>query len=216
MSFRDEEILEQRQALLARQAKEKEQEKMEQEKEESIFDGIIHLYGKEVVFTRREFEEYGISLLMPETFEELDQEIKDAIYPYGRAPKYAFAAEGIPFQITLNRTEHIVPNDGIPKFMGMAKSVMERIGPQAKVFSNDVVRREERNIGVMEIATRGVDGPVFNMQFYISLQEQRIFIGAITCQGKRHDRMVPLMKQIIDSVVIFEDEEKKDGIDHIL
>ena len=207
MNHRDEEIIANRQAMQQQQKKEMEQEEIEREKEESIFDGRIHLLGKEVAFERRTFEEYGISLLLPERFEEMEQDIKDAIYPYGKAPKHAFAGEDIPFQVTLNQTENIVPDEGMPKFMGIAKEVMERIGPQAKIFSSICIQKENiekkmKNIGIMEIATKGADGPVFNTQFYISSREQKMIIGGITCQGKRHDRMVPVMKEIIDSIEI--------------
>lgn len=213
MSYQDEEILLKRKAMQAEQKKEQQNEEIEKEKEESIFDGKIHLFGKEVVFERREFEEYGLSLLLPVEFEELDEETKEVLYPYGKAPKYAFASGEIPFQVTLNLTENLVPNNGMPKFMEMAKKVMERIGPQARILSNVVVKKEERNMGLMEIATNAVDMPVFNTQFYLSLKDNRLFIGAVTCPAKHHNRMVPLIKEIIDSVVIKEDEE--DGNNHI-
>lgn len=199
-------------SLTARGKKKLEQEAIEKEKEESIYDGTIHLFGKEVAFERREIEEYGLSILMPAEFEELDEESKEAIYPYGKAPKYAFASGDIPFQMTLNLTESIVPNDGIPKFMEMVQKVMERIGPQARILSNVVVQKEERNVGLMEIATNAVDMAVYNTQFYLSLDKDRLFIGAVTCPAKRHNRMVPLIKEILDSIIVKEDV--KDGNNH--
>lgn len=213
MNYQDEEIIKKRKAMQAAQQKEEKKEAMEKEKAESIYDGPIHLFGKVVPFVRREVEEYDLSIMMPEEFEELDEELKDALYPYGKAPRYAFASGDISFQITLNLTENLVPDDGIPKFMGMAQKVMERIGPQARVLSNVVVKKEERNMGLMEIATNGVDMAVYNTQFYLSLGDNRLFIGAVTCPAKNYDRMVPLIKEIIDSVVIKEDAE--DGNNHV-
>lgn len=68
-------------------------------------------------------------------------------------------------------------------------------------------------MGLMEIATNAVDMGVFNTQFYLSLKDNRLFIGAVTCPAKNHNRMVPLIKEIIDSVVIMEEEE--DGNNHV-
>lgn len=212
MNHQDEEIIKKRKAMQAAKQKEEKAENIEKEKEESIFEGLIHLFGKAVTFQRREIEEYGLSIMMPEAFEEMDEELKEALYPYGKAPKYAFASGDIPFQITLNLTENIVPDDGIPKFMMMAQKVMERIGPQARILSNVVVKKGERNMGLMEIATNGVDMAVYNTQFYLSLGENKLFIGAVTCPAKNHNRMVPLIKEIIDSVVI---KEKENGNNHV-
>lgn len=213
MNYQDEEIIKKRKAMQQQHQKEQSKEAMEKEKEESICDGLIHLFGKEVAFERREIKEYGLSLLMPAEFEELDQESKDVLYPYGKAPKYAFASGDIPFQITLNLTENIVPDEGLPKFMIMAKKVMERIGPQARILSNVVVKKEERDMGLMEIATNAVDMSVYNTQFYLSLKENQLFIGAVTCPAKNHDRMVPVIKEMIDSIIV--KEEHDNGNDHI-
>lgn len=213
MNYQDEEILKKRRAMQEQHKKEEKEAQIEKEKQESIYDGSIHLFGKEVPFAYREIEEYGLSIMMPTEFEMMDEELKEVLYPYGKAPKYAFASGDIPFQITLTLTENIVPNDGLPKFMVMAKKVMERIGPQARILSNVVIKKEERNIGLMEIATNGVDMSVYNTQFYLSLKENLLFVGAVTCPAKHHDRMVPLIKEIIDSVVIKMEEE--DGNNYI-
>lgn len=208
MDKRDEEIVARKRAISIEKAEQKEKEIIEAEKAESIFDGRIHIDEKEVNFVRREIAEYGISLLLPETFTEMDEDDKNVVYPYGTAPCHVYCGMDAPFQVSLNKTEHIVPNSGIPKFMEIAKNVMERIGPQARILSNYHISRGERNIGLMEIATMGLDGPVYNMQFYLSLSDQKIVIGAITCQAKRHDRMLPIMKEIVDSIIIFEDKEE--------
>lgn len=212
MNYQDEEIIKKRKAMQAAKQKEEKEETIEKEKQESIFEGPIHLFGKVVAFQRREIEEYGLSIMMPDEFEEMDEELKEVLYPYGKAPKYAFASGDISFQITLNLTENLVPDDGIPKFMVMAQKVMERIGPQARILSNVVVKKGERNMGLMEIATNGVDMAVYNTQFYLSLGENKLFIGAVTCPAKNHNRMVPLIKEIIDSVVI---KEKENGNNHV-
>lgn len=212
MNYQDEEIIKKRKAIQAAKQKEEKEETIEKEKQESIFEGPIHLFGKVVAFQRREIEEYGLSIMMPDEFEEMDEELKEVLYPYGKAPKYAFASGDISFQITLNLTENLVPDDGIPKFMVMAQKVMERIGPQARILSNVVVKKGERNMGLMEIATNGVDMAVYNTQFYLSLGENKLFIGAVTCPAKNHNRMVPLIKEIIDSVVI---KEKENGNNHV-
>lgn len=193
MSNRDEEIIAQKRAIA--------EEKLEQNEKEQR-----QLEIDDIRLVRQDFDEYGFSISIPEGFEEMDEEFKEALYPYGKYPRYVYAGENIPFQFSVNKTENVVPNEGIPKFMPIAKQVMERVGPQAKILACYAIKKEEYNIGMMEIASFGLDGPVYNMQFYLSMSDQKIIICALTCQAKRHELVLPVFKKIIDSIVIHEKE----------
>lgn len=206
MGNRDEEIIEARRAMQKQREDAQVKERLENEKKESIHEGIVHIYENPIEFERKDFEELGFSVILPKAFLELEDEMKTALYPYGKAPMHVFYGENIPFQFSVNKTENIVPNEGIPKFMGIAKDVMERIGPQSRVMSNNYKSRGKRNIGVMEFSTRALDGPAYNMQFYVSMADNKLVIAALTCPAKKHDRLLPLFEEIVDSVKIYEDE----------
>lgn len=68
MGYRDEEILKAKKELREKEKKKTSQEIMEKEAEESIYDEVTHIIGKEVIFRRRSIPELGISIYMPETF----------------------------------------------------------------------------------------------------------------------------------------------------
>ncbi len=212
MAYTDEEILKAKKARQQEEKKQYDKEKMEKEKAESIFDGSVHIYERETAFSRREIEECGISIYMPEEFEELEDEIKKLIFPFAHPPKYVFASGETQFQITLNLTDNIVPDSGMPKFMKTAKALMERMGPQARILSCATVQKEERNIGIMEVATRAVDMNVYNVMFYLSI-DQKLLTGSVICPAKCHERMVPIAKEIIDSIEIM--REARDGNNNI-
>lgn len=210
MENRDEQIAAQKRAMFLEKEEKEKKEILEKESAESIFDGKIHIYEKEVNYVRKKFNEYGISILVPDSFEEMADEDKNAIYPYGKAPKHVLAGEAAPYQISLNKTDNIVPDDGIPKFVKLAKEVTERIGPQAKVLSAYSIKKDDHNVGLMEIATMGLDGPVYNMQFYVSLSDQKIVIGALTCQSKRFNRMQSIMMETVESIIFEERVENNE------
>ena len=213
MQYKDEEIMKKKKAAAKAAVDEALEQKKEEEKKESIYDEYIHMEGQKVTFSRREVGDIGISLYMPDIFEPLDDEMKATFYPLGNAPMYAFAELSLPFQITLTKTQHIVPDDGMPKLMEMAAKVMEYYGPKSKILDKGVIRLHDHNIGIIEAVTRALDGNVHNVMFYISIDNQ-IRLGNIHFATKYAGRMIPVSKQIIDSIEFLQ-EEKPDGDNNI-
>lgn len=212
MEHKDEQILNVRKAEAQRQIEELNREQLEREKQESIFDGSVHIEGKEIRFSRRDVPELKISLYMPDTFERMDAELKDVIYPLGNAPSHVFADEAVPFQMTLNQTGNTVPDEGIPKLLKMAGKLMENYGPKVHILSSGVIRQKDRNIGIIEMASKAIDCTVYNVMFYISIQKS-ILIGNINFPNQSSGRMLPVAKETIDSIEIMEEEQ--DGDNHI-
>lgn len=208
MEFRDEEILKEKKAQANKKINELEEKKLEAELKESIYDDCIHVDGKEIRFARREFEDMGISLYMPETFQMMDEETKAVFYPFGNAPKHVMVDFEIPFQITLNKTGHKVPNEDMHKFIVMSAKLLENNGPKAKVLSKGVVNQKDHNIGIMEVVTRAIDSNVHNVMFNISIDGE-IFMGNIHFVTKYSKRLSKVAKEIIDSIEYLEPSEEE-------
>lgn len=213
MAYADEEILKARKARQIEEKDQREQIELDKEKAESIYDGMIHIYGRETAFSRRVIEELGLSLFMPDEFELLDEEIKKLVFPLSHPPKYVFASGDTQFQITLNPTENIVPEDGLPRFMEISKALLEKMGPHARILATATVKIKEKKIGIMEMVTQAVDMNVYNVMFYVSINK-KLLIGSIVCPAKLHERMVPITKEILDSIEVF-GEDKEHGNDNI-
>lgn len=207
MAHADEEILKAKKARQMEEKDQREQLELDKEKAESIYDGMVHIYGRETVFSRRIIEELGISLFMPDEFEPLDGEIKKLVFPLSHPPQYVFASGDTQFQITFNLTDNMVPDDGIPKFMEISKALLEKMGPHARILATATIKNKGKNIGIMEMVTQAVDMNVYNVMFYVSINK-KLLIGSIVCPAKLHERMVPIAKEILDSIEVFgEDEE---------
>ena len=76
MTYTDEEILKAKKAILQGEKEQKRQQLIDDEKQESIFDAMVHIFGRETPFSRREVEKNSISLYMPSEFELMDEELK--------------------------------------------------------------------------------------------------------------------------------------------
>lgn len=203
--YRDEEIMAEKKNTALKKIRELEESVLEAQLKESIYDDCIHVDDKEIKFAKREFEDLGISIYMPETFELMDEEVKNAFYPLGNAPKYVFVDYEIPFQITLNKTGHKVPDEGMMKFIDISAKVMENHGPKSKIIGKGVVRQNDHNIGIMEVATRAMDSNVHNVMFNISVNGE-IVMGNIHFVMAYAKRLSVVAKEIIDSINYLEDE----------
>ena len=205
MSYNYEEILKSKKAIEEEKKKRESLENMEVEAEESIYDEVVHIIGKEVKFERREIPELKVSIYMPETFFQLADDIKKLIYPGASAPSHVFAGEDINFQMSLSQTAHAVPDQGMKEFVKISAQLLEAIGPKVTIVEKRVEEKEDYHIGVLDFVSKAVDMPVYNMQFYISMNG-KLLMGNINFPSKYKKRMIPLAKEIITSVEMIKED----------
>lgn len=212
MEHMDQELLKQKKLLKQEEEKRSSQENMEQEAEESIYDETVHIIGVPVKFERRQIPELGVSIYMPETFFLFADDIKKLIYPAGNAPSHLFGGEDINFQLALGQTVHKVPDEGMKEFVKISAQMLEAMGPKVTIIEKKVEEKDDFHIGMLSFVSKAVDMAVYNIQFYISLQGQ-LLLGTINFPSKYKKRMIPLAKEIIQSIEI--EKEEKDGTNHV-
>ena len=206
MGFQDEEIIKKKKDLEQQKKLRESQDRLEKEAEESIYDEIVHIIGEEVHFQRREIPDLKISIYMPETFFLFTDDVKHLVYPGANAPTHVFGGENINFQMSFHQTEHIVPDDGMKKFMDITADLMKAVGPRVTIIEKKVLEKEDFHIGVLQFVSRAIDMMVYNFQYYISMEDDRLLIGGITFPSKYKKRFFPLAKEMIDSICKLKEE----------
>ncbi|MBQ2802099.1 MAG: hypothetical protein IJF03_12035 [Lachnospiraceae bacterium] len=211
--FVDEEILKEKRRIQQEQAQllESERKETESEKEESIFDGVITIEGQKVQFERVEIPELQISIMMPDFFFLLSEEVKQYIYPAGNRPSHVYGGENIYYQLSLSKTSHQVPDEGMVKFLPMAKKLMEVMGPKTKILAANVVKHPVEDtcyhVGIMEFISQAVDMSIYNVMFYISINNQ-LLMGNITFPYKKRNSYMKIAKETIDSIIVLQGGEE--------
>lgn len=208
--FMDEEILKEKRRIQKEQQKILEKEMEGEEKEESIFDGSVTIMQRQVSFERVEIPELKISVLMPVDFFALADELKQYIYPAGNRPSHIYGGENIFYQLSFSLTAHQVPDEGMVKFVPMAKKIMEVMGPKTKVINSNVIEHKaedkKHHIGIVEFVSTAVDMSLYNVMFYVSIDNQ-LLMGNITFPHKYKKFYVKIAKETIDSLIILEEGE---------
>lgn len=211
--FKDEEILKEKRRIQQEQAQllESAGKETESEKEESIFEGEIFVEGKKVHFERVEIPELQVSIMMPDFFFLLSEDVKQYIYPAGNRPSHVYGGENIYYQLSLSKTSHEVPDEGMVKFLPMAKKLMEVMGPKTKILAADVVKHQVEDscyhVGILEFISQAVDMSIYNVMFYISINNQ-LLMGNITFPYKKRNSYIKIAKETIDSIIILQKGEE--------
>ena len=211
--FKDEEILKEKRRLQLQQAEllEKETRELESEKEESIFDGEVTIEGQKVRFERVEIPELQISIMMPDIFFALSEEVTQYIYPAGNRPTHVYGGENIYYQLSLSKTSHQVPDEGMVKFLPMAKKLMEVMGPKTKILASNVVKHPVEDtfyhVGILGFISQAVDMSIYNAMFYISINNQ-LLMGNVTFPYKKRNGYIKIAKETIDSIIVLQGDEE--------
>ena len=199
MAFMDEEILKQKRKMEDAQKQFESQKNMEAEAESSIYDEQVMIMGNPVHFERREIEGIGVSIMMPTTFFRFEEDITRMVYPAGNPPTHLYGGENIPFQISMNLTEHKIPNDKIKDFLKLSEQMIKAVGPRATIVDKVVKEKEDYQIAILSFVTRAMDMMVFNNQFYLTVGEN-LLIGTVNFPSKYKKRFMNMAQEIIMSV----------------
>lgn len=199
----DEEILK-RKKLLRQMAENVQQEQLDSEKDKSILDGSVPIYGEEFAFERRILEGTNISIVMPVILEKLDDDMKKLMFPMGNTPETAYSTDRDLFNIVIKRTNHIVPQDNIMDFTKASSQLLEKMGPQIKILKNYLCDIEDMQIGVMEYLTMALDGKAHNISCIFPFKEGVLLIG-FSFSVNVKERIHPIIMEMLRTIHIEED-----------
>lgn len=91
-------------------------------------------------------------------------------------------------------------------FFLFTDDLMKAVGPRVTIIEKKVLEKEDFHIGVLQFVSRAIDMMVYNFQYYISMEDDRLLIGGITFPSKYKKRFFPLAKEMIDSICKLKEE----------
>ena len=88
---------------------------------------------------------------------------------------------------------------------------MDIMGPKVRIIEKGVEQKALQDdkmfhIGYVSFVSRALDGNAYNMQFYLSIKE-KVLIGSVVFLSKYKKRLIPLAKEIINSIELLEESE---------
>lgn len=204
--YTDEQILKMKKKIEQQIQQREKEENLEEEINQSIFDGKVKILGKEVVFERREIPEFGISILMPKDFEELDADLRKLVYPSSNGPQHVYTSEDEYMNISFKKNSNIVKKEQLKEFVNLSRKIMEVSGPKVKIVKTGEIKNEDMTIGTMEFISNALDGVIYNYMGFVLL-ETGVLLISIVYKNARKKRFNPLAREILQSVIGSAQEE---------
>lgn len=183
-----------------------ENEAVDRELGQSIYDEKIEVFGCPMVFLDRYFLNDLISLRVPEAFTELEAEMIKQIYPMGMPPQIVLSNDAFDFSIGLQFTQFSLDKSKLHAHAQALQMVLERYGPQSQILSNQMTDCGPECIPIITCVTQAIDGPMYNFIFCASV-EGRLLLGFINFIYGKNKRLAPLAKEIITSFRILGQRE---------
>lgn len=203
----DETILKQRKAMEEFEKQRFSKETIEEEKQQSIFEGSININKIPVTFSERALFDDRVGIWMPEDFESLPREAIAAIYLLGNKPELVFGNSYLNFSVGFHYTEHEVPNEYMGDFSKITRMILEKSGPRVRIMSEKSKRIGTHRMSSLELISHSITDTVYNIMFFTSL-EGKVLIGFINFNYKYQERYIPIAKEILQSFRFLEDEEE--------
>lgn len=202
----DEQILKIKKQMEQELQQKEKAENLENEIRQSIFDGKVELFGKEVLFERRELLEFGISIVMPENFELLDDTMRNIVYPSASGPQHVFTSEEGYMNVSFKANSNIIQNEQMKEFVEVSRKLLEIAGPKVKIVKTYEFEQEEMQIGVMEFISNALDGVVYNYIGMVPLKTG-VLLVCIVFKNNNKKRLCPIAREILQSICILREEE---------
>ncbi|MCM1160575.1 MAG: hypothetical protein NC412_05055 [Roseburia sp.] len=192
MSYTDEEILKQR--IGRKTAEMKGEENSEEE---------IKPQG-EVLLKETELYEGKLKIKLPEDAEALTEEGIRATHPHGNPPQHSYVSLNAGVSISFHHTITPLKETGVAGAAGFAGKFLEKNGAGVTVFGKKIISLGDKKLAVLEAVSRGMDGGVFNLFVYASM-EDRLLLLNISMPAKEAEKKKKLAYEILESIEIIEE-----------
>lgn len=205
--YTDEQILKIKKRMEQQMQQKEKNENLEEELQQSIYDGTIKLLGKDVTFERRLIPEFEISVLMPQDFEALDETLRKIVYPSSNGPQHVFTSEDEYMNISFKQNSNIIKKEQMKEFVQLSRKIMEFSGPKVKIVKTGEIERDDMSIGTMEFISNAIDGVAYNYMGFVPL-ETGVLLVSIVYKNAKKKRMNPIAKEILQSIQCIKQEEE--------
>lgn len=205
--YTDEQILKIKKKMEQQMQQREKDENLEEELQQSIFDGTIQILGRDVTFERREISEFAITILMPEDFEALDEDLRKLVYPRTNGPQHVFTSEDEYMNISFKQNSNVIKQEQLKEFVNLSKKILEVSGPKVKIVKTGEIEREDINIGTIEFISNAIDGVIYNYMGFVPL-ETGVLLVSIVYKNARKKRLNPVAREILQSIICTKQEEE--------
>lgn len=150
--------------------------------ERNIYTGI-RVEGAWIYFERRFLVEKAISIMLPKSFKDMDEETARFKYPSEHRPQTILTDPSGAVNLLFQQMAGVVTEEGIEAYRNLTFGMMKRINQGIKVMEQGMTEAEGRDIAYVEFSNPAMDGKLYNLMFFVEL-EGVPYMGTFNCRTK--------------------------------
>lgn len=190
MSFADEEYL-----------KEKNRKKEQETQKKTVEETPI-----QIEYEKRTFFDGRVVMEVPWDCEEVTEEAIQFVFYGSNKPQYVIESESTKVAYGYNYTELEIADVDILRFGTFAAKVLEQSGPSVKIYKVKGEKRDNFYISKVEFSSKGYDGGIYNVMFYVSL-EGKLLINFIILPSIDVKKVKEVVDHMLKSFEVIEEEK---------
>jgi len=187
-------------ALQKEQEPEQVTEQEEQDLEKvNIYQSYIIIDDEKVGVMEQSLLDGKMTIRMPKLFSKMSTELAALKYPSDRRPNLIYTDESSSINLAFNLTPHRLKEEGVAAFQENMIDILEQAQPSADWLDTDVLKIDEKTVGFLEIITPAIDGDIFNLMFFASI-EGIALIGTFNCMEDDLETWRPIARAMMESL----------------
>ncbi|MCT4583552.1 MAG: hypothetical protein N4A54_01395 [Peptostreptococcaceae bacterium] len=139
-----------------------------------IIDGFLYEFEEKYFFDKK------ISMKIPKDFDEMQNSMKRLKYPSDLRPDIIQTDKNSEIDISFKMMNEDVRENEIYDLTTASKDMLKNLNPGNIFLSEGVKNINSKNIGFLEFKSTAMDGFLYNIMFFSSL-ERKILMGKICC-----------------------------------
>lgn len=162
--------------------------RQEEVRNQDILKGSVRVNGDEFVFAEREIVRKRLWMWMPDCFKKMPQELAQWKYPDENRPAviYTNTETTVNISFTHHQEEKLEAGEEEAYRDRMEQSMLQSF-PASGTIEKDTVMAKTMPLAWFDFLTPAMDGEIYNLMFYASL-DGRLLAGAFNClSGDRED-----------------------------
>jgi len=175
-----------------------EQEEQDLEKV-NIYQSYIIIDDEKVGVMEQSLLDGKMTIRMPKLFSKMSTELAALKYPSDRRPNLIYTDESSSINLAFNLTPHRLKEEGVAAFQENMIDILEQAQPSADWLDTDVLKIDEKTVGFLEIITPAIDGDIFNLMFFASI-EGIALIGTFNCMEDDLETWRPIARAMMESL----------------
>jgi len=166
-------------------------------------DNTVYINKTEYTFARREFE-YGFSMVVPESFDDMPSEIADQKFPHRNRPPVIISSSDYRVCLAFNQIEPLASD--MDALTLQFRSYIKSIRPANVFFSYGAYDLpNSMQVSHFDYRYSIVNGDLYNITFLANLSDTGLF-GGFICPVDVRDDWEPLVRQMLKTIEVTKEE----------